>query len=202
MKIQPNYIPPPWWVPTQLPALACLQARDDEFHPAKTVFLVDSDFAPSRNLRAELAVPEVQRRLLEGWEAPRATPQVPQVLRETAISGAETGTIRAPAVNSSSSNSTSSVIGTASLGAVGEDGRREDQRRGAGEEMRRIVAAVVPCLEFVDGEKGLEDEQQVMSWCLAIDSASSAREEAFAVARSLWSHTPTCNVFKVVLPGF
>ncbi len=39
------------------------QARDDGFHPAQAVFLVDSDCVPSANLRDELHSDEVQHRI-------------------------------------------------------------------------------------------------------------------------------------------
>lgn len=39
------------------------QARDDKFHPAQAVFLVDSDCLPSENLLRELQSQEVQDRI-------------------------------------------------------------------------------------------------------------------------------------------
>lgn len=39
------------------------QARDDVVHPAKAVFLVDSDCVPSEYLLSELSLPEVQDRV-------------------------------------------------------------------------------------------------------------------------------------------
>ncbi|CAM9669602.1 unnamed protein product [Discosporangium mesarthrocarpum] len=46
--------------------LALIQARDGTFHPSQSVFLVDSDFIPSGNLRTELNSADVQERLREG----------------------------------------------------------------------------------------------------------------------------------------
>ncbi|CAM9861380.1 unnamed protein product, partial [Laminaria digitata] len=46
--------------------LALLQARDDEYHSAQAVFLVDSDCVPSERLHAELSSPELQRKLSGG----------------------------------------------------------------------------------------------------------------------------------------
>ncbi|CAM9225498.1 unnamed protein product [Choristocarpus tenellus] len=43
-----------------------LAACDNMAHPAPTVFLVDSDFIPSSNLRSELHLSEVQERLAAG----------------------------------------------------------------------------------------------------------------------------------------
>eukprot|EP00903_Cladosiphon_okamuranus_P014200 g13193.t2 len=62
--------------------LALLQARDDNFHPAQAVFLVDSDCLPSESLLGELHSEEVQSRInskrLEktrgGMELPESNP--------------------------------------------------------------------------------------------------------------------------------
>lgn len=56
-----------------LPPILChrpsrdTQARDDEFHSAQSVFLVDSDCVPSEHLHAELSSPGLQRKL-SGWD--------------------------------------------------------------------------------------------------------------------------------------
>lgn len=178
--LTPLHLSPARWLPVQLAFLTCLQARDDEFHPAKTIFLVDSDFAPSKTLLAELSTEEVQRRLLEGWETPRdvrlqvpndpqapQVPPVPQVLQVPETTpGKEQRATRAQALNSITSASTS-VTGAASVGAQAGDrcGR-------TGDDTRRIVGAIVPCLEFVDGEKRLERDHQVMRRSLEVFAVS------------------------------
>lgn len=54
------------------------QARDDTFHPAQAVFLVDSDCLPSENLLDELHSKEVQGRIsIKGRAITRSGTELP-----------------------------------------------------------------------------------------------------------------------------